>query len=598
MSRKRKAEQKADPATLAFQEGYAMAANHPVCHALLQRIRVIRGGQSLCSRDGWALVTQSGLIHVHPTRRGEPAEWAYVIAHCALHLGFGHLEESRPDERAWQAACDVAVERFLRALKLGKSPFPDIVLPGGSEESLYRSFQSGGVPSEIAERGVGGSGADMLFDQAARDWWSSQKIDFVRILAAGMTNAVLDAVETAAGRPPAANRPAATPAERARQWFVSNYPLLGAMAAGFKVVEDPRMCQRLDVAVAAVAPSVREIYMNPAAGMSEAECRFVMAHELLHVGLRHVERCEGRDPYLWNVACDFVINAWLVEMGVGTMPQFGGLYDPELKGLSAEAVYDLVVRNIRLYRKLATLRGYGLSDMLGEPEGIGPPSSDLDDFCRRALAQGLALHQRIGRGLVPEGLVEEIEALSTPPIPWDVRLAQWFDDHFGPVEPRRTYSRASRRQSSTPDIPRPRSYLAPEDIRGRTFGVVLDTSGSMDTKLLARGLGAIASYALSRDVPYVRVVFCDAIAYDEGYLAPEAIAGRVKVRGRGGTILQPGIDLIERAPDFPDDGPILVITDGWCDRFRVARDHAILMPKGARLPFVPHAPIFEIEEED
>ena len=42
-----------------------------------------------------------------------------------------------------------------------------------------------------------------------------------------------------------------------------------------------------------------------------------MAHEMLHAALRHGTRRQGRDPYIWNVACDYVINGWLVEMGVG-----------------------------------------------------------------------------------------------------------------------------------------------------------------------------------------------------------------------------------------------------------------------------------------
>jgi predicted metal-dependent peptidase len=129
---------------------------------------------------------------------------------------------------------------------------------------------------------------------------------------------------------------------------------------------------------------------------------------------------------------------------------------------------------------------------------------------------------------------------------------------------------------------------------GRTFGVVLDTSGSMDRKLLAKALGAIASYALARDVPRVRVVFCDAVAYDEGYLSPEDIADRVRVRGRGGTVLQPGIDLLERAEDFPKDGPLLVITDGACDRLHIRREHAFLLPEGRHLPFVPKGQVFRV----
>jgi predicted metal-dependent peptidase len=93
----------------------------------------------------------------------------------------------------------------------------------------------------------------------------------------------------------------------------------------------------------------------------------------------------------------------------------------------------------------------------------------------------------------------------------------------------------------------------------------------------------------------VRVFFCDAIAYDAGYLSADDIAGRVRVRGRGGTVLQPGVDRLENAEDFPSKGPILVITDGWCDRVTIRRDHAFLMPKGRSLPFPPKGPVFRME---
>lgn len=132
---------------------------------------------------------------------------------------------------------------------------------------------------------------------------------------------------------------------------------------------------------------------------------------------------------------------------------------------------------------------------------------------------------------------------------------------------------------------------APEDA-ARTYAVVLDTSGSMDRSLLAKCLGTIASYSIARDVRAVRLVFCDAAAYDQGYVAPEEIAGRVKVRGRGGTVLQPGIDLVEKSLDFPENGPILVITDGYCDRVRVRNEHAYLLPQGHSLPFVPKGKVY------
>lgn len=116
----------------------------------------------------------------------------------------------------------------------------------------------------------------------------------------------------------------------------------------------------------------------------------------------------------------------------------------------------------------------------------------------------------------------------------------------------------------------------------------------MNAELLGKALGAIASYAMARDVPAARIVFCDAVAYDAGYVPVEDIAGRVRVRGRGGTILQPGVTLLERADDFPPDGPILIITDAQCDVVRVRREHAFLAPIGARLLFTPRGPVFRV----
>ena len=69
-------------------------------------------------------------------------------------------------------------------------------------------------------------------------------------------------------------------------------------------------------------------------------------------------------------------------------------------------------------------------------------------------------------------------------------------------------------------------------------------------------------------------------------MAPEDIAGRVAVKGRGGTILQSGVDLLLAAKDFPKDAPILLITDGYIEsQMRIPREHAFLIPKGHRLPF-------------
>ena len=132
------------------------------------------------------------------------------------------------------------------------------------------------------------------------------------------------------------------------------------------------------------------------------------------------------------------------------------------------------------------------------------------------------------------------------------QLAHWFSEHIPPLVKYRSYARPSRRQGATPDIPRAGYVTREPSEHARTFGVVIDTSGSMSAKLIGMALGSIASYAASRNVSFAGIAFCDAHAYDAGYLAPDEIAGRVEVKGRGDTKLQPGIDLVETAKDFPD----------------------------------------------
>jgi len=596
MSDKRK--KPLDPATTHDQEAVSTLQQHPIFAPLMSSARLIRADKTRYPEKGWVVVTSGGTMYCHPKRNAEVEEWVYMLAHGLLHLGFGHFLR-QVNSYAWNVACDVFVYKFLKDLKIGKAPTGFHVhlegLPLQSEHDLYCFLAETGVPDPLKHTGTGNPGhEDMMAEHSHypnTDWRAK--------FGQGLRNAVTSAVNVAGGRETTlgSGTYTDTPAQRAKCWFISSYPLIGALVAGFDVIEAPAVCQHANIRVAAVNPTLREIYINPAAGLTDQECRFVIAHEMLHVGLRHDTRRQGRDPWLWNVACDYVINGWLVDMGLGDLPAVGGPYDPALKGESAEAVYETMAVDLRRLRKLATLRGPGACDMIDGDDPswwTGAAGLDLDGFYRRCLAQGLVYHQAQGRGQLPQGLVEEIRALAQPPIPWDVELAQWFDGHFRPVEHVRSYAKPSRRQSSTPEIPRPQFRPRHGEEANRTFGVVLDTSGSMERTLLAKALGAIASYAISRDVGRVRVLFCDAVTYDQGYMPPESLLEHVQVKGRGGTILQPAIDLLQEVKDFPKNGPILIITDGFCDRLSIRREHAFLMPNDGRLPFIPKGKVFRV----
>ncbi|MDH1473522.1 hypothetical protein N5F13_03370 [Comamonas thiooxydans] len=379
-------------------------------------------------------------------------------------------------------------------------------LPQRDEAQWYVQFCEQGIPAwaqalSLAGPGQGGAHPSLALPEQwpepasstskPQPYWRRYG-NWPEMFAAGLARSVTQSVEMAAGvrREFGQSLPASSALDRARHWFMDSFPLLGSMVAAFDIIEDASICEREDIAVAAVDEMLRTIYINPGPHLSELELRFVIAHEVLHVALRHLPRRRGREPFLWNVACDFVINDWLIQMDVGQPPGIGLLYDPELRGLGAEEVYDRIASDLRRMRKLRTLAG-GRGDMLernvGDQRGAGD-FTDIDEFCRTQLGKGLLRHEQSARGLLPAGLIEEIRALLQPPVDWQVDLARWFDHHFPPIETRRSYARISRRQSATPDIPRPRIQADSRWLEGRTFGVVLDTSGSMERHVLAQSM--------------------------------------------------------------------------------------------------------------
>lgn len=598
----------------SLEAGIAYLNGNALFHMLNKDLNT--GDRNKLGKNSYACVYSDGRIYLNKDVYLEPREWAYVIAHCMLHLAFGHFDaehmpgyfvERQDGSRSWKVqcsksiwntACDIYIAKFLYDIKFGKPVHenPLLYFPTAlnDERKIYQYLMEHNYPEGDTRFSTLASGQmDMIGLDKPLEYHGSSQNRYVSQFAYALAYSVSDAVGKAGGH--SQEGAPNTPARRAAAWFIDHYPLLGGVAAHFKMVEDYQFCIKNEISIAAISVSDGEIYVNPSVRYSEEEWRFVLAHEYLHAGLGHQERARGRDCYLWNVACDFVINGWLHDMQIGVMPMDGLLYDEKLCNLSAEEVYDRIITNLRTYSKLGTFRGYGKGDIMdGSAKGrTAGNATDIDEFCKSALQQGLEFHQSQGRGMVPAGLIEEIRALAMPPVPWDVKLANWFDLFFEPLEKYRSYARPSRRQASTPDIPRPRYQVNEVLADSRTFGVVIDTSGSMDAAMIGKALGAVASYSAAHDVPFARVVFCDAQAYDAGYLSPDDIAGRVCVKGRGGTVLQPGIDLLEKARDFPRDGSILVITDGMIEeRIAIKHEHAWLLPQGNRLPFRTRLPVF------
>ena len=88
--------------------------------------------------------------------------------------------------------------------------------------------------------------------------------------------------------------------------------------------------------------------------LTDAELDFVMMHEILHVALRHCKRTGNRDPFLFNIACDIVVNSNILLSNDGnaktiTIRKYGEsmhLTPTKEEGhlFTAEEVYEMLLK--------------------------------------------------------------------------------------------------------------------------------------------------------------------------------------------------------------------------------------------------------------
>src|SRR5262245_58435237 len=104
--------------------------------------------------------------------------------------------------------------------------------------------------------------------------------------------------------------------ERARTQLLVSQPFYGCLALHLALVEvdDAKFVDTMAV------DGFSMFYHPPfVEGLSEQELVGVVAHEVTHCAYLHMTRRGHRDPKLWNVAGDFVINSDLKKAGF-TLP--------------------------------------------------------------------------------------------------------------------------------------------------------------------------------------------------------------------------------------------------------------------------------------
>jgi predicted metal-dependent peptidase len=169
------------------------------------------------------------------------------------------------------------------------------------------------------------------------------------------------------------------------------------------------------------------------------QLEFLVGHEVLHAVYDHMGRRADRKAKIFNIACDYAVNSDLVDQRVGerisVVPM---LYDTKYRGVSAEAIYDDLMKNVKevTLEELAKmlldehLDGDGDGGDGDEQDGNGRPKlseaekAAIRDEIREAV---LNAAQQAGAGNLPAGVKRMIKDLTEPVINWRELLQQQIE---------------------------------------------------------------------------------------------------------------------------------------------------------------------------
>ena len=90
----------------------------------------------------------------------------------------------------------------------------------------------------------------------------------------------------------------------------------------------------------------RDIFFNKKflESLTSSEQNALMLHEVLHMALLHVQRRQSRDPYIWNIAADIVVND-LIERNTSFKLPKGAIVDNAYRDKSVEYIYEALLKD-------------------------------------------------------------------------------------------------------------------------------------------------------------------------------------------------------------------------------------------------------------
>lgn len=319
-------------------------------------------------------------------------------------------------------------------------------------------------------------------------------------------------------------------------------PFFATLALFAKFIPSP--------AISTAATDGKDIYFNPdfLRSLSISQQTALLLHEVLHAALLHVPRRRIREPELWNIAADIVVNGAIAQQGAFELP-FGGIRDTELEHLSVEEIYEILQKEVQQRFCLADL------DLLEAAPGLNDDSlsnarkAALEAHWRNAMHQAAAIARTTNQGNIPAGMERELALLTSPQLDWRSHLWRYL------VQTPTDFSGFDRRFIGRG------LYL--ETLIGESVQVfaAVDTSGSIDNEQLRMFLSEVQGILNAYPHLQCDLYYADAEAYGPYSLYRDSIIPQPQ--GGGGTSFVPFFDKVQANWDGYTQGVCIYLTDGY-----------------------------------
>jgi predicted metal-dependent peptidase len=273
-----------------------------------------------------------------------------------------------------------------------------------------------------------------------------------------------------------------------------NQPFFGNLATRMKLIDATKWCKT-------AATDGRNFYYNREfiKALEPQQLLFLMAHEVLHCVYDHLGRKGSRDPKIFNMANDYIVNYTLVKEEVGKMPK-EGLYDTRYSDeMTSEEVYRLLEQNSTKIQMTLDehldMDGSDGEDGEGNGgtvsvtvmgDGNGPPKlteADKQAIRNELRAAVINAAQAVGAGKVPAGVKRLIDMFTNPIMDWRTLLELHIQSS---IKDDYTFQKPSKRSWSAGISRGGRQIILPGQNYKNTIdiAVAIDTSGSMTDDML------------------------------------------------------------------------------------------------------------------